>query len=138
MREHENCEWNLKPDTKQLWLDAAVMAVPIYVVWRLWFYPNFSKLLLLTLCLGVMVWAIDYIPWLDKRAEKVGRENGIWWVECAGIRRNIKICDHSIKRENLVILRGSLLPWRTLVLRARNFDSTDEFRRFRASLYGEL
>lgn len=130
-------EWTLKPSQIQFWLDAAVLLVPFYLLWRIVLYPHIVYLVALSGVWATLVFLMRYVRWPDHNLTRIGFDSEGWWIERSGSRQSITFHNHSIKRDNLVMVRWSRFPWHAIALRKENFDSADEFRRFRASLYGE-
>ena len=135
MSQHQ--EWAIKPSQTPFWLDAIVLLIPCYVLWRIWLYPECVQLLWLALVWSSLIVLLRRVRWPDQHLNKLGRDSEGWWMELNGIRQSVIWHDHVIKREQLVVLRWSFWPWHSVTLRRQNFDSANEFRRFRACLYGE-
>lgn len=134
----EACEWSLRPFRWQGYLDGAALMMPLGIIGFLGMAGNlFSVAMLMVLGGGVLLWHKRHV-WPEQRIQRIGLDAMGWWLYKDGSRLDISWRSHSLKRSHLVVLRWSAWPWDALVLRADSFSSEEEFRRFRACLYGHL
>jgi hypothetical protein len=134
----EACEWSLRPSRWQGYLDGAALMIPLGIIGFLGMAGNlFSVAMLMVLGGGALLWHKRHV-WPEQRIQRIGLDAMGWWLHKDGSRLDISWRSHSLKRSRLVVLRWSVWPWDALVLRADSFSSEEEFRRFRACLYGHL
>jgi len=148
MPERGSCDWQLRPSRRQRWLDGLTLAMPFLMAWRIWAMPSefvqsefmqagVISLLLLGSFMALMM-VMNRLSWPEHDIQRIGLDTSGWWLQRRDTRVRVDWKTHSFKRRHLVVLRWSVWPWHTLVLRPDSFVSEQEFRRFKARLYGYL
>lgn len=134
-----SAEWRISHSRQQRYLDGVALLLSVCLLWQ--YLPEFLFIrLLLSGCIGFAIWKL--LLFSRPNVSAVGYQlDGLvprWWLLIDGKKQTITLADGSIRRRQLVVLRWSLWPWRRLMLRADSFASDDEFRRFKAALYGAI
>ena len=89
-------EWTLKPSQIQFWLDAAVLLVPFYLLWRIVLYPHLVYLVALSGVWATLVFLMRYVRWPDHNLTRIGFDSEGWWIERSGSRQSITF--HNISK----------------------------------------
>jgi len=134
-----SAEWSLVPSQQQRWLDAFALLLFCVLLlallpWALWL------VIALVVLVAKLLWAVRArtaanIRRIGYRDDHLARQ---WWLQGAADKRPVQWQAGSIRRQHCVVLRWSFWPWDRMVLRRDCFVSDDEFRRFRAALYGAI
>ncbi|WP_419811259.1 hypothetical protein [Bacterioplanoides sp.] len=137
---HASAEWALSFSRQQQVCDLLALLLflilSVYLLWPLAIWMIAALVMLLSVSVMVLkrIWQRD-ISSVGYRPEGLAKR---WWLEINDHRYNVRWRDGSVRQRDCVVLCWSFWPWDRLILRADSFVSAEEFRRFRAELYGEI